>query len=223
GAATPVNSNEASPSTFAPMACATSFAVLFIARFSSKSPSPRRSFYFSQEIVQRWFALRPVLPPRVHPHPLVRMPPDDLFNHLCEPPRILQYIALRISRSDQLHRRLEPQPVLPHVFIPISVTGHHRRIRMQCHARNSRRCACWRAKKIHIDPFFRHGVLVRQNPDRSPFLQHAKHYPRRFVLEDRPVTRKSAVVIHHAIQPLVVQRPRHVMQREAVQPMRKRR
>src|SRR5208283_186327 len=172
GAATPVNSNKPSPSTFAPTACATSFAVLFISRFSSAFVLPWRLFCSSTKIHPGPLTPRPVFPSRVHPHPLLRMLPYDLLDHFGKTPGVFQDVGLGISRAHQFHRRLEAQAVLPEIFIPIGVAGYYCGTRMQGHARDPGRRACRRAKKVHEGPFLRQGVLVRKDSDCSRLLQH---------------------------------------------------
>ena len=94
---------------------------------------------------------------------------------------------------------------------------------MQRHARNSRRRACQLSKELHKHRLIRHGVLVRQNPDCPGLFQNLEHYSRRFILENRLVPRQTPVTIHQTIDLLVVDGPRHVVQRKAIQGVRKRR
>ena len=63
--------------------------------------------------IQRRLPFGPCLPARVDPHPLVRMPPDDLLDHFCKALGILKNVALFIAGSRQRDFRLEPQAVFP--------------------------------------------------------------------------------------------------------------
>src|SRR6266446_4349890 len=70
------------------------------------------------------FALRPRLPPRVHPHPLLWMLANNLLDHLRKFLRVYKDIPLGIARSNQFHCRFKPQPILSDDTIPIRVSRH---------------------------------------------------------------------------------------------------
>ena len=94
---------------------------------------------------------------------------------------------------------------------------------MQRHACNPRGGSGLLSKEIHKHRFLRHGVLIRQNPHGSGFFQYLQHHARRFVLENRAIPRQTPVTIYQCIDPLVVDSPRHVVQRKSVERVCKRR
>src|SRR5207237_5936695 len=96
-----------SPSSFAPACSANSAAV--------------RRILTSREIVNRGLALWPRIPSSVYPDPLVRIPANDIFNHLGKFLRVLHYVALHVARSNQVNRRLDLQPALREALVTHAV------------------------------------------------------------------------------------------------------
>src|SRR6202022_4532032 len=195
GADTPRTSKSGSPSNSAPIPPANSPTVFVMFNsprifFSVRSVSSVvKSFPYS---VKFRLALRSRLPPRVYPHPLLRMLANNLLNHLRKFLRVHKDVALGISRSNQLHGRLKPQPIFADGVIPIRVSRHNRGIRMQRNARNPRCRARGLAEEIHEHTLFRHGVLVRQNPPRSRLFQCFQQHPRGLILENWPIPRQTS-------------------------------
>src|SRR3984893_5670377 len=159
GAATPRTSKSGSPSNSAPIATANSPTVFVMFNsprifFSVRSVSSvLKSFPYSVKVR---LAFRSCFPPRMAPHPLLRMLANNLLNHLRKFLRVHKDVALGISRSNQLHGRLKPQPVFADGVIPIRVSRHNRGIRMQRNARNARRRARELAEEIHEHTLFWH-------------------------------------------------------------------
>src|SRR5467141_1496344 len=56
--------------------------------------SPFVSSSASRKIVNRWLAFRPDTPPAMHPNPLIRIFPNNVFNYLRETLRIFPDVAL---------------------------------------------------------------------------------------------------------------------------------
>src|SRR6266446_6648665 len=106
GAATPVSSTEALPSTVAPSASAKSFAVCFMTPPKLLIHEDRYSVA-SQEIVKRRFACRPGFPARVHPDPLLRIFSNDFFGDPRKSLSVFKDVALGVAGANQLQRRFE--------------------------------------------------------------------------------------------------------------------
>src|SRR6266481_4152468 len=176
----------------------------------------------SRKIVNRWLALRPGVPPPMDPNPLLWILADNLFNHIRIFLRILQDIALRIARSNQLDQRLEAQTVFSARFIPHSVSRHDSGVRMQRHTRDSGGGAGFLPEKINEHGFSGHGVLVRENADRSRFFQNLQHHAGRFVLENWPISRQTPITVYERIDFRVVDSPGHIVERKSVDGVRKR-
>src|SRR5579863_10529471 len=219
GAATPASSIDPSPSNTAPIAAAKSFAIYFIAppKPTRHNPSGKTS---SQEIVKRRLALGPRFPARVHPHPLLRVFSNNLFGHFSEALRIFHNISFGIASSNQFQRRFESQPVFLQRFIPHCIARHYRCAGVQRHPRDAGSRASRRSEKIHKLAFLRQCILIGENANGSGFPQHLEHRARRLILENRLIARKPPIAIHQRIQPCIVQRPRHIVQRIPVQRVR---
>src|SRR6266404_89338 len=223
GAATPVSSTEASPSTVAPSASAKSFAVCFMTPPKLLIREDRYRVGISQEIVKRRFACRPGFPACVYPDPLLRIFSNDFFGDLRKSLRVFKDVARGVAGANQLQRRFEPQPVFPQRFIPHSIARYHRGSVVKGDARDAGGCAGGHAKKVHEYAFFRHGVLVGKDSDRACVLQNLEHGAGGLIFKDWCVAGKASATIHQRIEPRIIERPGHVMQGIAIKGMRERR
>src|SRR6266700_6992162 len=205
GAATPVNSIEASPSTTASIASAKSFAVCFIMPPKSSIRANSCVLPGSQKIVNWQLALRSCLPTRMHPDPLFRILSNNLFSHFRKAPSVFDDVALCVACSNEFQRRFEPQPILFQRFVPHGVSRYNRGPCVKRHARDTGGRAGWHTEKIHEGSFIAHRVLVGKDADGAGFFQDSKHQACRFVLENRRVSGQPAITVHQPIEARVIE------------------
>src|ERR1700674_1288830 len=198
----PRTSKALSPSNSAPIAADNSPAVFVIVDspriFFSAGSAPSMVNSLPCSIKFR-LTFRPRLPPSMYPYPLLRMFANNLLNHLRKFLRVHKDVLLGVSRTNQFGGRLKPQSIFSDGAVPIRISRHDRGIGVQRNPRNSRRRARGLTEEIHEHAFFRHAVLVRENPHRSGLLQNLQQCARGLILENGPVPGQASIAIDQRV------------------------
>src|SRR5665213_886586 len=159
----------------------------------------------SQRSIERRLAFGPGLPAAVHPEPLVRMPPDDVFEHGGEAGGVLDGIGFGVAGGDERDLGQEVQDVFLFRFLPDEEAGDDGGAGLERDAGEARSGTGERTEEGYEDSLRRGHVGVHQDADGLAGAHCADQPAGKVVLVQDAVAVAATDAVDHAVDERIVQ------------------